>query len=738
VVAGEVAAPDAAFAAVVGAQAIRVGLLLLPMAFALGAAFPLALAVASGDAADVERPAARVYTWNTSGAIAGALSAGFLLVPRLGLHATFDTASLIAVIAGGASLLAASMRRRRPAFAVGRWIVPSIAVAGTLAVMLSLPPWDRDLLASGAYKYAPYLESSAFDSVLRAGQLKYYKEGAAGTVSVRQLAGTLSLAIDGKVDASNGGDMLTQRLLGLLPVLLHGNAHEICIIGLGSGVTSGAALAPGTVKQADVVEISPEVVEASHLFDRENGSVLSRPETRLIVGDGRSHLRLTPRQYDVIVSEPSNPWMAGVATLFTREFFQAARARLKPGGLLCQWAHTYDIAASDLRSIVATFGSVFPQGTMWMVGEGDLLLVGGADNAQPLRLDGLAAAAGTGDVPKALEGVGISGDGRAFALLSLYAGGPRELGRFSAGAPLQSDDRTALEFSAPRGIYGRMANENGETIRRLLANRPAPVQAAFDTATDSSWTTRGRMELKADAYALAYDAFHRAVEMNTRNAAALNGLSQAAALARKTVDELTWLASLAAADPGNIAVQIERSHLLAATGDLRGAVDAATAALRAHPDSPEAAEQLASVIADAGDADRLAPLADALMQRFPGRPAGRYYRASALFMSGRAEDAAREARQLVAERPDDARALNLLGAACATLGDRGCAKSSLEASIRASPRDSSAYVNLGLFLMQSGDPAAAEARFAEALAVDPASASARNGLTQARSALEKP
>src|SRR6185503_16163808 len=194
----------------------------------------------------------------------------------------------------------------------------------------------------------------------------------------------------GKVDASNGGDMLTQRLLGLLPILLHGHARDICIIGLGSGVTVGSALAPGTVRRADVVEISPEVVEASRFFDRESGSALTRPGVRLIVGDGRSHLLLTPQRYDVIVSEPSNPWMSGVAALFTREFFEAARSRLNPDGLICQWAHTYDISPQDLQSIVATFASVFPQGTMWLVGEGDLLLVGAAGGSITARLDHIA------------------------------------------------------------------------------------------------------------------------------------------------------------------------------------------------------------------------------------------------------------------------------------------------------------------------------------------------------------
>src|SRR5262249_36209704 len=140
--------------------------------------------------------------------------------------------------------------------------------------------------------------SGDLDNVLRAGTLEYYREGAAATVSVRRVAGTLSLSIDGKIDASNARDILTQRLLGLLHVVLHHEAHDACIIGIGSGVTVDSALATGTVKHADFVEISTEVVAASHYFDRENHKALERPDVRLIVGDGRSHLMLTPRRYD--------------------------------------------------------------------------------------------------------------------------------------------------------------------------------------------------------------------------------------------------------------------------------------------------------------------------------------------------------------------------------------------------------------------------------------------------------
>lgn len=734
IVAAQVAASDAVFQQIVFRQALGVALLLLPTTFALGAAFPLALAVAAGGSeSTVGRDVAHVYTANTIGAISGALAGGFVLVPHLGLRLTFQAVAVIGALGGGV-LLATALRLTGARWARSAAIGGAAAV-GAMATIVSLPSWDRDLLASGAYKYAPYLGSGDLETVLRAGRLEYYKEGAAGTVSVRRLTGTLALAIDGKVDASNAGDMLTQRLLGLLPVLLHEDPREICVIGLGSGVTVGSALTTGAVRRADVVEISPEVVEASRFFDRESGRALQAPGVRLIVGDGRSHLLLTSRRYDVIVSEPSNPWMAGVAALFTREFFEAARARLSPDGLLCQWAHTYDISSDDLRSIVRTFSSVFPQGTMWLVGEGDLLLIGTNGAAIAPHLDRLSSAWRRGTVPAALADVGIAGEGTLFTLMSLFASGPEELRRYAADAAIQTDDRMALEFSAPRGIYGRMTNENGAAIRALGATTIPVVQAAIDAATDTAWATRGAMELKVEAYAAAYEAYRRAVTMNARNAEALSGFSQAAGGARRQDEARAWLQSLAATDRSNAPVRLELSRLLAAGGDFEAAAEQANRALLLAPDDPRAAEQLASVFADAGDGTRLQPLADALVTRHPSRPDSRYYRATALFLNGRTEEAAQEARRLVTDHPEHARGFNLLGAACATGGLRDCARAAFEASIRLNPHDPSTYVNLGVFLMQSGDPASAVSYFADALTIDPSSTTARDRLAQARAAI---
>src|SRR5439155_2624628 len=294
IVASQVADPDAAFGRVVTRQAIAVALLLLPMTCALGAAFPLALASAASSATGDRRTAgpdaARVYASNTLGAIAGALVGGFVLLPHVGLHSAFRAAATIGILTSlGVWIMEA--RSRPPAR--GRLAKMVMASALGTAIVFLLPPWDLNLLASGGYKYAPYIRLDDLETELRTWRLLSYKDGAAATVSVRELAGMRSLVIDGKVDASNMGDMLTQRLLGLLPVLLHPNPQRVCIIGLGSGVTADSALATGTVTHADLVEVSPEVVKASAFFDRENEHVLGQPGVRLIVGDGRSHLRLT-------------------------------------------------------------------------------------------------------------------------------------------------------------------------------------------------------------------------------------------------------------------------------------------------------------------------------------------------------------------------------------------------------------------------------------------------------------
>ena len=177
----------------------------------------------------------------------------------------------------------------------------------------------------------------------------------------------------------------------------------------------------------------------SRLFVDENRHALADPRTHLIVGDGRSHLQLSRRKYDVIISEPSNPWIAGVAALFTREFFLAARERLAPGGMICQWANAYNISDGDLRSIVATFLSVFPHGTAWLVGADDVVLL--ASDA-PLDESPARTSSAIGRRPGVAEDLATVAAVEPFSLLSLFVGGPAELERMrpSAGRPDRRSD----------------------------------------------------------------------------------------------------------------------------------------------------------------------------------------------------------------------------------------------------------------------------------------------------------
>ena len=544
-------------------------------------------------------------------------------------------------------------------------------------------------------------------------------------MSVRRTAGRLALAIDGKVDASNGGDMLTQKLLAHLPLLSHPAPRQVAIVGLGSGVTAGAALRH-PLERLDVVEISREVVAASRFFDDDSGRPLADTRTRLIVGDARTHLALTSSRYDVIISEPSNPWMAGVAALFTREFFEQARSRLAEGGLMCQWAHTYDIREEDLRSIIATFREVFPSTSVWLVGDADLLLVGSTSAADDPGANVAKNFARTG-VKEDLAAVGVTGP---FGVLSLYAGYGRALADFAAGAEIQRDDRLQLEFSAPRTIIGATTSDNARTLReRLVVSPPPPsIRAAQAAATASDWTDRGNMLLEAGSSA-AMEDFTRGIELGDPRA--LDGLRRAAVSAGRVDEALAILDRASRARQLDGAFNVTVSQLLAGAGDLRGAAEAAERSLASNRENLGALVQLASVQADASDAEGLARTLVSLRALAPDTVDTIYYDGVLAYMRGDLQSAVGLAQRALDRQPTHARALTLSGAARASLGDRDTARKAFEAAAAATPDDPAPYVNLGELELSGGNAARAAAWFTEALTVDADSPAAREGLALA-------
>jgi spermidine synthase len=756
-----------AFGAIVWRQIAIAAALLGPLSIASGAAFPLALAAASrGGTMLTPLRLSFVYAANTVGAIAGALLAGFVFVPAFGLQTTLRWSALLSVSIGSVVLLAGAGLSRQTAFASRvfaavasiRGVAALTASAVVAAGVFTLASWDPALMSSGAYRFAPAIASGGdraeLEALLTAGDVLFYDEGSSGTVAVRRLGGTTSLVIDGKPDASNDADMLTQKLLAHLPLLHHERPRRALVLGLGSGVTAGAALTY-PLTSLDVVEISPEVVTASNYFRSENLDALADPRTRLLVTDGRSHLRLASSTYDVVISEPSNPWMAGVASLFTREFMTSVRERLASGGIFCQWTHTYDMSRDDLRSIVATFTSVFPHASLWLVGESDVLLIG---SVSPLNADDevfwrryINPA-----VRDDLRTVAVSG---IRDLLGLRVADAAALRRYAIDAPVQTDDRMALEFSAPRSLADRAGARNAAELLALAA--APPVDATSHSG--GAWASRGRMMLRAEAFELAYQALAKAIELGGGDEETMTAFAQAAAGAGK-VDAAAAL--LRAQPAGNIPARVALARILMARGDADGALAAIELLESPHPNPLPKGEGLdfsrkvpsvhsddaplrpddarsrsdevrllreqASIFADVGAADRLAPVVELLRQKDPASRDTRYYASALAFMQGDLQSALTQAQALVAAHPDEARAHNLIGAALATRGQADDARAAFARAIAADPRDAAAYVNAGSLDLEQGRPADARRHFAIALTLDASNESARQGLAAAR------
>ena len=717
-------APDS-FSALLQRGMLLTALLILPTSICLGAAFPLALSLAGDPAHSPARRFGLVYAVNTVGSVAGTLAAGFVLIPWLGLPTTLAAAAFVLVVASLSTMVVADVA---PSARNGGYAACALAVLSIVAV----PSWDRELLASGVYLYAPFVPKSLdLDTQLKAGTLLYYRDGAPATVSVKRLTGTTTLAVDGKTDASNRSDMLTQKLVAHLPLLLHPDPKDVAIVGLGSGVTAGAALSH-PIELADVVEISPEVVQASHFFDVENHAALADPRTRLIVGDGRSHVLLSRRQYDVIISEPSNPWIAGVASLFTREFFEGARARLKPGGLICQWAHTYTISDRDLRAIVATFTSVFPNATAWMVNDNDLLMVGAVDSDPP-PLGNIEANWARGTAASNLAEVGAT---EPFDVVSLFAAGPAQLRAYATGAgtaEILDDDRMRLEFSAPRELHNASAGSNDASLASIARAEDAPefVRTRRDRATAAQWRGRADMMAKSDAYSIAYDDYVRALKIDPLDEPSLKAFVRTAILTNRAQDALSWVKALTQEKTG-VQVQVAVSKLLAAASLKPEAVETAATACDAKPVDAAACEQLAALHADAGDSARLDPVVRTLEAVAPGAASTLYYTAVSAFLHGDAKAALDAAGRAIAADPTYAAAYDMAGAAHTKLGQADLAAKAFQTSLRFDPHDSTAYGNLGLLALAAGDKAAARNYFAEALWLTPDDRTARDGLARAR------
>jgi spermidine synthase len=424
--------------------------------------------------------------------VLGSFCAGFVLVPFLGKEAGLRWVCGLQLFFA-LVFVVRLLRARKASWGLA---VASIAAFAGLGAVFFYPNWDRHSLSSGKYhrfdEFEPELITATWGDAFfdgsevlaryRCGELIHYGDGVGGFTTVVQHPAAFgnaefAMSNSGKPDASSRGDMETYTLLAHVPLLFSRDAKSVLVIGLASGITAGEVL-HYPIDNLDVVEISREVIAASKYFVPWNNDVLQNPKTQVFVQDARAHVLLTRRHYDVVISEPSNPWMAGLAALFTHEFFATVKERLNQGGVFCQWLHAYQMDWPTFALVGRTFSEVFDHGVLFVCRpstEGkDFLLVGFNGG------DGLSFETATENVSSLSKSKNIDLSNPQLLRHLVVAENLREL--FGPG-PTNTDEWPRLEFEAPKLMYHR-----GDDIRAALKERrrlkPATEAAALEIARD--------------------------------------------------------------------------------------------------------------------------------------------------------------------------------------------------------------------------------------------------------------
>jgi len=443
---------------------VAAALFLAPATF-MGMLFPLILRIGLGDLRRPAHETGKLYLANTFGCVAGALLTGFVLIPLVGILPTL----LIAIGIICYSMILVQSRSGRPVLQVAMAALLMGAYGGGWFLV---PPWNGQVMASGLSEYARAYQSidgsDLGDELALRTELLYYRDGQTATITVSQDRRTSSrdlyIATNGKIDGSSHADMPTQKLSAHLPMLLHKDPKNVAVIGMGTGVTAGSATLHEQTESVVVIEIEPAMVEGARFFGAVNHHVHDSPMVDIRVTDGRLHLMLARDAYDIIISEPSNPWIAGIASLFTEEYYRLGAQALREHGIFAQWLQVYNMDPDNIRSVVRTFQKVFPHTYVAVtIVDSDLLLIG---SETPIEID-LAA------VTRRMNQSAVRADladpmvrvHTAYELLARIWLVPEDLPRLVSNVRDHRDDWPFLMYEAPLSRYlgGR------ETNTRLIA-----------------------------------------------------------------------------------------------------------------------------------------------------------------------------------------------------------------------------------------------------------------------------
>jgi spermidine synthase len=639
-------------------------LVMLPPTLVLGALFPVLCRVLADRESGPGGAAGDAYFANTLGSATGAFCAGFVLIPMLGLQTTlvgavalnFATAGLLVGV-----LPLATPARRLP------------LAAGLLAVAVacaSVPlPWNAEALTSGAYRRPQFaldhgVRLEPYEG-LREDALLFYRDGLSGTVSVNRSAGNTFLRVNGKTEAGTARDMLTQVLSAHVPLLFGAPAERVLVIGYASGITVGSA-ARHPLARLDAVEIEPAVLEGSRYFGQESGNPLEDPRVRVIIDDGRTYLSYTRERYDVVISEPSNPWISGVANLFTQEYFHAVRGVLEPGGRLLQWLPLYGVDEVTIRAILGAVRAEFPHVYAFssVHGLGDLLLLA---TLEPLGRDDLPRWEELSIPVRAdLNRIQIFSTEDLWSLVRLV---PEDVDALLEGeVRINSDSNMLVELRAPRTLHADTVDVNWELMSRfpfgalpLLRRAGEPLDAE----------RIGRLALSYASY--RRDPGVASALLATAQSYGPSGAALAAELAlAQTAASPEALAQLDRAvelDDGCM-VRLIRAEARLGLADGAGALADADACLAREPHDTRARLVRARALWASDKLQAAAGEMDRLIVMGPGRgtPAVEQTAAEIYLARGRLQDGARVLQGVLERQPENPANWLLLADAFGQLG----------------------------------------------------------------------
>jgi len=499
---GDMAAPRtgmaASWASTLSAEFILPAVIMLVPALFMGAAFPIVARIRIVDRSSTGRGVGSIYAANTVGSILGSFITGFVLIPAIGIQHSV----VLAACGNLAVALVALSRSRSSAPTRGAWAAVAVLAAAALVVVA---PFGRPVAISpgtGEFELSDH-------------EVIFYEEGITSSVTVTESpeSGARGFFVDRWMVVGTSYDAVkTVKLLGHLPLAAVDEAHELAVVGYGMGMTSWTLSLHGEVESLEVVELSEGVVEATHFFTDFNHDVLSDPRVSLHVDDGRNHLLMSEKEYDVISCDPIHP-AGGSGALYTTDFFQLARERLGPHGAFVQYLPFHKMSLFDFKLLIRTFQSVFPNTTVWD-GGGHGVMLGTMDTTSfdLGRLERMYEESPA--LQTELERWGL---GDPAGLLSCLMLGPAAAAEFAGDGPLHTDDRPLLEFSEPRS-QGR--DTRVENLRAIAGYESDPMSLV--TGTDEelaelapllSRATRVRRTLASAILAVSERNIARASEL---------------------------------------------------------------------------------------------------------------------------------------------------------------------------------------------------------------------------------